>query len=136
MNVFIHLKCRKQVCIATALHIITLMAAFSFGASGFVFNIYDSLGKFSKTTVLVGIAKSVLGLYWIGIGIYANSLAARLFSNKRMVDCIRLHSKTFLKVSLIFLFDYVYLFRVLFASYNWKQNNTLFCWGFFLLVLL
>ncbi|XP_059144737.1 uncharacterized protein LOC131931924 isoform X2 [Physella acuta] len=91
----------KQVCIATALHIITLIAAFSFGASGFVFNIYDSLGKFSKTTVLVGIAKSVLGLYWIGIGIYANSLAARLFSNKRMVDCIRLHSKTFLKISTV-----------------------------------
>ncbi|CAL1530070.1 unnamed protein product [Lymnaea stagnalis] len=87
----------NRLCMATFLHIVTLLSAFLFGACGLVFNIYDSLSEFSKTTVLVSIAKSVLGLYWIGLGIYANSLAARLFSNKRLVDCIRLHAKTFLK---------------------------------------
>ncbi|KAH9492605.1 hypothetical protein Btru_024042 [Bulinus truncatus] len=85
--------------VANLLHILTLLAALSFGASGLVFNVLDSLSSFYKTSILVTIAKSIIGLYWIGIGIYANSLAARLFSNKRMIDCIRLHSKTFLKIS-------------------------------------
>ncbi|CAG5134553.1 unnamed protein product, partial [Candidula unifasciata] len=90
---------QKKKSIATLLHVLTLASAFMFGASGLFFNVYDTLSEFTKTTVLICIAKTILGLYWIGLGIYANTLATRLFSNKRMVDCIRLHSKTIFKVN-------------------------------------
>lgn len=92
----------KKKLVATFLHVLTLTSAFLFGACGLFFNAYDTLSETTKTTVLVCIVKSVLGLYWIGLGIYANTLATRLFSNKRMVDCIRLHSKTIFKVGEFF----------------------------------
>ncbi|BFZ21036.1 hypothetical protein BsWGS_24075 [Bradybaena similaris] len=94
---------QKKKLVATFLHVLTLTSAFLFGSCGLFFNAYDTLSETTKTTVLVCIVKSVLGLYWIGLGIYANTLATRLFSNKRMVDCIRLHSKTIFKVNTAFI---------------------------------
>nr|KAI8736901.1 CAunnamed protein product [Biomphalaria glabrata] len=118
------IKTSKQhcLCLAKGLRILTLLAAATFGISGLVFNVFDSLSSFYKTSVLVTIAKSIIGLYWIGIGIYANALAERLFSNKRMIDCIRLHSKTFLKISMSLI---VVVLSVTVVSTNLYTNTYL-----------
>ncbi|GFS12560.1 hypothetical protein ElyMa_001373900 [Elysia marginata] len=92
-------KRRGRFLVATMLHILTVTSALLFACSGLFFNVYDILSSITATTVLAGICKSLLGAYWVGIGIYAHSLAARLFSNVRFVDSIRMHSKTIFKIN-------------------------------------
>ena len=88
-----------RVITGMCLYVLTMASGLLFGGSGLVFNIYDTLSQYSRTSVIMAVTKSILGVYWISLGIYANNLASRLFSNPRVVECIRMHSKTFLKIS-------------------------------------
>ncbi|GFO01874.1 60 kda ss-a/ro ribonucleoprotein [Plakobranchus ocellatus] len=92
-------KRRWRLVIATTLNVLTYIFALMFAGCGLFFNVYDILSELTETTVLVGICKCILGAYWVGLGIYSHSLAARLFSNVRLADCIRMHSKTIFKIN-------------------------------------
>ncbi|GFO01871.1 60 kda ss-a/ro ribonucleoprotein [Plakobranchus ocellatus] len=116
-------KRRKwRLAIATSLHVLTLVFGFMFAFCGFVFNVFDVMSERSETTMLVGICKCVLGAYWVGLGIYSHSLAARLFSNVRLVECIRLHSKTLFKVNTAFI---ILVLSVAVVIVNIYWNRTL-----------
>ncbi|XP_046581509.1 uncharacterized protein LOC124288960 isoform X2 [Haliotis rubra] len=84
---------------ATLLHIITLTAAVTFGITGAWYNVCDILSEYSKTTVLIGTVTMMIGFGWILLGVYAHKLAGKLFSNKNFAESVRMHSKTFLKIS-------------------------------------
>ncbi|KAK7091847.1 hypothetical protein V1264_009475 [Littorina saxatilis] len=92
----------KPVC-ATLLHILTLIAALTFAIPGGWYTVYDIKSKYSKTTVLIGTVQMIIGFAWACLGVYAHNLAGRLFSNKNFVECVRIHSKTFLKISVSWL---------------------------------
>ncbi|KAK3763063.1 hypothetical protein RRG08_014851 [Elysia crispata] len=92
-------KRKTRRIIATTFHMLTVFSALLFASCGIFYNVYDIKSEMTRTTVLCGICKTFLGAYWVGIGIYAHSLAARLFSNTRFVDCIRMHSKTIFKIN-------------------------------------
>ncbi|KAK3763064.1 hypothetical protein RRG08_014852 [Elysia crispata] len=85
--------------IANALRISTVTSALVFAGCGVVFNVFDVMSELTRTTLLIAICKSLLGAYWVGMGIYARSLAARLFSNTLFVQCIRMHTKTIFKIN-------------------------------------
>ncbi|XP_071109466.1 uncharacterized protein [Haliotis cracherodii] len=84
---------------ATLLHVITLTAAVTFGITGAWYNVCDILSEYSKTTVLIGTVTMMIGFGWILLGVYAHKLAGKLFSNKNFAESVRMHSKTFLKIS-------------------------------------
>lgn len=88
----------RPVC-ATILHMLTVAAALTFAIPGAWYTIYDIHSEFSKTTVLIGSVQIVIGFGWACMGMYAHNLAGRLFSSKNFAECVRVHSKTFLKVS-------------------------------------
>lgn len=83
----------------TFLHILTLATAFLFAVPGAWYTVYDIHSEYSRTTVLIGSVEIVIGFTWACMGVYAHKLAGRLFGNKNFVECVRVHSKTFLKVS-------------------------------------
>lgn len=88
----------RPIC-ATILHVFTLVAAMTFAIPGGWYTIYDIHSEFSKTTVLIGSVQLIIGFGWACMGVYAHNIAGRLFSNKNFVECVRVHSKTFLKIS-------------------------------------
>lgn len=114
-------KRKARFVIATLLHVLTVFSALLFATCGLFFNVYDIMSSITTTTVLTGISKSLLGAYWVGMGIYAHSLAARLFSNVRFVDCIRMHSKTIFKINTAAIIC-VLAVAVIAANIYWTRN--------------
>ena len=95
----IKLSRSDQPVLATLLHALTLAAALTFTLPGAWYTVYDIHSSFSKTTVLIGSVQLIMGFGWACMGVYAHSLAGRLFGNRNFMECVRVHSKTFLKVS-------------------------------------
>ncbi|XP_033726648.1 uncharacterized protein LOC117316219 [Pecten maximus] len=94
-----HESNRKRKCLAIFLQIFTILLACTFSVSGAIHTVYDILSKFSDTSLLMGIVNLILGFSWICLGIYSNKLSKKLFSNRNFVESVRIHSRTFLKVS-------------------------------------
>lgn len=90
-------NCRHLV--AFSMRLMTLVSALIFAGCGLVFKAFDVMSENTKTTMLDAIGDALLAAYWVGMGIYARSLAARLFSNALFVECIQMHSKTIFKMN-------------------------------------
>ncbi|KAK6167417.1 hypothetical protein SNE40_021451 [Patella caerulea] len=108
---------------ATVLHILTMLIALAFAVTGLWFVVSDILSEYSKTTVLIGTVAILLGFSWICMGIYSHKLAGRLFSNKNFVESVRMHAKTFLKISTVGLVVIVCLIIVGIQAY---ENFTVY----------
>lgn len=89
------------------IQICTGILAVTFTVTGMVYEIYDIIDKNTKTSLLMGIVTMFLGFLWICMGLYSQRLTARLFSNRNFVECVRLHSRTFLKISVAGLFIFI-----------------------------
>ncbi|OWF34992.1 uncharacterized protein LOC110443504 [Mizuhopecten yessoensis] len=89
----------KTKCLAIFLQLFTILIACTFTVSGVIHTVYDVMSKFSDTTLLIGIVNLILGFSWICLGIYSNKLSKKLFSNRNFVESVRIHSRTFFKVS-------------------------------------
>lgn len=85
--------------VSSTLKILTVTSAVVFAGCGLVFNVFDVMSELTKTTLLVALCKSLLGTYWVGMGLYARTLAGRLFSNALFVECIRMHTKTIFRIN-------------------------------------
>ena len=83
----------------TVMYVITLAFAILYIITSTWYTVYDILSIRTKQTVLTGSLSIVGEIYWCTLGIYANKLASKLFSNPRFVNIVRMHSKTFFKVS-------------------------------------
>ncbi|KAJ8321626.1 hypothetical protein KUTeg_000097 [Tegillarca granosa] len=81
------------------LHAITVLLACTFTVTGVIHTVFDIRSKFSNTTLLTGCVNLLIGFCWICLGIYSRQLAARLFSNRNFSESVRIHSRTFLKIS-------------------------------------
>lgn len=94
----IKLSANDKPYIATFLHVFTVTAALAYAIPGAWYTVCDISSRHSKTTVVIGTLQVVIGFIWACMGVYAHKLAGRLFSNKNFAECVRVHSKTFLKV--------------------------------------
>ncbi|XP_071519181.1 uncharacterized protein [Panulirus ornatus] len=84
---------------ATVLYTLTFMSALGYFLSNWWFTAYDIVSDYTKTTVIDGTISIFFCLLWGALGIYANKLAYKLFSHKKFLDMLRLHSKTILKMN-------------------------------------
>ncbi|XP_060067405.1 uncharacterized protein LOC132547638 [Ylistrum balloti] len=89
----------RTKCLAIFLQILTILVACTFAVSGIMHTVYDIISKFSDTSLLMGIVNLILGFSWICLGIYSNRLSKKLFSNRNFVESVRIHSRTFFKIS-------------------------------------
>lgn len=98
----IKLKGRRRVpCLSVFLHAVTLFLATVFSVTGMVHTVYDIRSSYSQTTLTIGLSNIMLGFGWICLGLYSQKLAGRLFSNRNFSESVRIHSRTFFKVSAI-----------------------------------
>ncbi|XP_037804993.1 uncharacterized protein LOC119599320 isoform X3 [Penaeus monodon] len=84
---------------ATILYTLTFMTALGYIMSNWWFTAYDIASHYTNTTVIDGTISIFYSLLWGALGVYANKLAYRLFSHKKFLDMLRLHSKTILKMN-------------------------------------
>lgn len=96
----------KQSMLSRIIQVVTTIIGLTFCVTGITHQIYDIKSKMTNTSVMMGITNVLIGFIWICLGLYSQKLAARLFSNRNFVECVRLHSRTFLKISVagIFIF--------------------------------
>ncbi|XP_053639786.1 uncharacterized protein [Cherax quadricarinatus] len=123
----IKLHAEDKPIIATVLYTITFMSALGFLLSSWWFTAYDIVSDYTKTTVIDGSLSIFFSLLWGALAVYANNLAYRLFSHKKFLDMLRLHSKTILKMNASFvLFTLMLLLAIcndLNAFVNYKDET-------------
>lgn len=100
---------------ATVLYTLTFMTALGYIMSNWWFTAYDIASDYTKTTVIDGTISIFYSLLWGALGVYANKLAFRLFSHKKFLDMLRLHSKTILKMNAAAV---LFTVMMLFAFFN------------------
>ncbi|KAK4304053.1 hypothetical protein Pmani_024000 [Petrolisthes manimaculis] len=104
--------------VATVLYTFTFMSALGFFLSTWWFTGYDIVSDYTKTTVIDGTADIFFTLLWGALGVYANKLAYKLFSHKKFLDMLRLHSKTILKMNASVVVFILMLLIALFSNLN------------------
>lgn len=85
--------------ISAILYGMTLVFAFVLSITGLWYIILDIKSQYSKTTLLTGFVNILIGFGWIALGIYSNKLAGKLMYNRNFGESVRIHSRTFLKIS-------------------------------------
>ncbi|XP_045115802.1 uncharacterized protein LOC123507183 isoform X1 [Portunus trituberculatus] len=85
--------------LATVLYTLTFASALGFFLTNWWFTGFDIASDYTKTTVIDGSVSIFYTLLWGALGLYANKLAYKLFSHKKFLDMLRLHSKTILKLN-------------------------------------
>ncbi|XP_062582443.1 uncharacterized protein LOC134244189 [Saccostrea cucullata] len=115
----IKLKGRRRVpCLSVFLHAVTLFLATVFSVTGMVHTVYDIRSSYSQTTLTIGLSNIMLGFGWICLGLYSQKLAGRLFSNRNFSESVRIHSRTFFKVSAIGLVTFLSVAMIVLNCYS------------------
>ena len=106
----------------TLMYVITALFAILYIMAFIWYTVYDIINIYTKQTVLTGIVAISMCVYWCSLGIYANHLAAKLFSCQKFVDSVRLHSKTIFKVSAVGIMILLALTITVINSYSSAQT--------------
>ena len=114
---------RDRPWFGTALYVITLTLALTSSCSTIWYLVYDILNEHTRQTVLTGSTLCLVVVYWCAMCIYANKLAYKLLTNKKMLMSVRMHSKTLFKVNTAILMT---ILAVTFASLNNYQSAAEF----------
>ena len=85
----------------TLMRVLTLLLGLLYMVTFIWYTVYDIINIYTKQTVLTGLVSIGMCIFWCSLGVYGNSLAAKLFSNQKFVDSVRLHSKTIFKISAV-----------------------------------
>lgn len=88
-----------RVWFGTLMHTVTVTCALGYLITNTWYIGHDISSAMTKQTILSGSVLITLGVMWCSMGIYANILASNLFSNRKFVDCVRMHTKTIFKIS-------------------------------------
>ncbi|XP_042884550.1 uncharacterized protein LOC122261106 isoform X2 [Penaeus japonicus] len=118
----IKLHAEDKPIVATVLYTLTFMTASGYIMSNWWFTAYDIASDYTKTTVIDGTISIFFSLLWGALGVYANKLAFRLFSHKKFLDMLRLHSKTILKMNAAAVLFTVMLLFAVFNDINALDN--------------
>ena len=96
----IKLTGRKRVpCLSIVIQGVFLILACTFTITGMVHTVYDIKSEYSRTTLLIGCVNIFIGFGWLSLGIYSQKLAGRLFTNRNFAESVRIHSRTYFKIS-------------------------------------
>ncbi|XP_074656904.1 uncharacterized protein LOC141910086 isoform X2 [Tubulanus polymorphus] len=82
--------------------------------------VYDIITEWTSTTVITGGVQVCIVCSYCALGVYANHLAFRLFTNKMMLQSVRLHAKTIFKINSSYL---VAVLGVVFIAVNLVHNR-------------
>ncbi|XP_042220875.1 uncharacterized protein LOC121865472 isoform X2 [Homarus americanus] len=108
--------------LATVLYTLTFMSAITYFLSDWWFTASDIVSDYTKTTVIDGTISIFFTLLWGALSLYANNLAYRLFSHKKFLDMLRLHSKTILKMNASIVLFALMLLLAVFNNINAFPN--------------
>lgn len=91
----------SQPCLSVFLQCTTVGIAIVFSSTGMLHTVYDIRSSVSKTTLTIGCSNILIGFGWVCLGLYSQRLAGRLFSNRNFSQSVRIHSRTFFKISAV-----------------------------------
>lgn len=115
----IKLKGQTRVsCLSVFLQAITLLLACVFSVTGMIHTVYDVKSSSSQTTLTIGCSNIVIGFGWVCLGIYSQKLAGRLFSNRNFSESVRIHSRTFFKISAVGLVTFLSVTMIALNCYS------------------
>nr|XP_022339166.1 uncharacterized protein LOC111134445 isoform X1 [Crassostrea virginica] len=115
------IKLRGQThvsCLSVFLQAMTLLLACMFSVTGMIHTVYDIKSSYSRTTLTIGCSNILLGFGWICLGLYSQKLAGRLFSNRNFSESVRIHSRTFFKISAIGLVTFLSVTMIILNCYT------------------
>lgn len=115
------IKLRGQThvsCLSVFLQAMTLLLACMFSVTGMIHTVYDIKSSYSQTTLTIGCSNILLGFGWICLGLYSQKLAGRLFSNRNFSESVRIHSRTFFKISAIGLVTFLSVTMIILNCYT------------------
>ncbi|XP_064080856.1 uncharacterized protein LOC135197733 isoform X2 [Macrobrachium nipponense] len=95
----IKLNVNDRLIVATVLYTLTFLTAIGYVLCNSWFTCYDIASDYTKTTIVDGTVGIFFSILFVSLGLYANKLAYRLFSHKKFLNMLRLHSKTILKMN-------------------------------------
>ncbi|XP_066959496.1 uncharacterized protein [Macrobrachium rosenbergii] len=95
----IKLNVNDRPIFATVLYTLTFFTAIGYVLCNSWFTCYDIASDYTKTTIVDGTVGIFFSILFVSLGLYANKLAYRLFSHKKFLNMLRLHSKTILKMN-------------------------------------
>jgi len=99
----IKLHPRDKPLLAIILHAITLFSGGGMFLTRTWFSGYDILSHQTETDILEGIVSIIIVTLFVSLGIYSQRLAHKLFEHPKLLEMMRLHSKTIAKINAAFL---------------------------------
>jgi len=99
----IKLHPRDKPLLAIILHAITLFSGGGMFLTRTWFSGYDILSHQTETDILEGIVSIIIVTLFVSLGVYSQRLAHKLFEHPKLLEMMRLHSKTILKINAAFL---------------------------------
>ncbi|XP_035659311.1 uncharacterized protein LOC118404349 [Branchiostoma floridae] len=114
----IKLKEKDRPWFGTFLYLLTLMSGLALGICTAWRTVVDILDIHTSQNAVDGTIHVLLTMGWISVGIYANGLAFKLFSNKHFYDSVRVHSKTIFKMNAVLLIIFLCALFGALTNYN------------------
>jgi len=99
----IKLHPRDKPLLAIILHAITLFSGGGMFLTRIWFSGYDILSHQTETDILDGIVSIIIVTLFVSLGVYSQRLAHKLFEHPKLLETMRLHSKTFAKINVALL---------------------------------
>ncbi|XP_066269296.1 uncharacterized protein [Branchiostoma lanceolatum] len=114
----IKLKEKDLPWFGTFLYLLTLTSGLALGICTAWRTVVDILDIHTSQNAIDGTILVLLTMGWISVGVYANGLAFKLFSNKHFYDSVRVHSKTIFKINAVLLIVFLCTVFGLLTNYN------------------
>ncbi|CAH1247593.1 Hypp7953 [Branchiostoma lanceolatum] len=114
----IKLKEKDRPWFGTFLYLLTLTSGLALGICTAWRTVVDILDIHTSQNAIDGTILVLLTMGWISVGVYANGLAFKLFSNKHFYDSVRVHSKTIFKINAVLLIVFLCTVFGLLTNYN------------------
>jgi len=95
----IKLHPRDKPLLAIILHGITIFSGGGMFLTRIWFSGYDILSHDTETDILDGIVSIIIATLFVSLGVYSQRLAHKLFEHPKVLEMMRLHSKTFAKMN-------------------------------------
>jgi len=99
----IKLHPRDKPLLAIILHAITLFSGGGMFLTRIWFSGYDILSHETETDILDGMVSIIIATLFVSLGVYSQRLAHKLFEHPKVLEMMRLHSKTFAKMNVAIL---------------------------------
>jgi len=88
----------ERMILGKALFVITIILCLLYGTTHTVFLVFNAKSSKTTLTTIEAALQNLNCFFGISLGIYANRLAVKLVGNQKLLDSIRMHTKSVLKI--------------------------------------